>query len=235
MKKSNLILLPGLNKQLSFLESRLNISDLKILIVGPGTSIIAKRLKKSNDVEMIVEDYDSLMSTKLDSQNHSEVKVRLMDFERTDFENESFDLVYVQGSTSDTRRKKITKEIKRIIKHDGYFCVGEVIKLQDDVPNFVHELFNYSNLDPLVADQFISFYEDRKFDLVDSVELSNTLPEYYRENLKLLIERIKTLNSSEISYYKKILNQISHESNVYLKLGGNRFIGFKALLLKKVL
>ena len=41
------------------------------------------------------------------------------------------------------------------------------------------------------------------------------------------------LPENEKSYYKKLLNQISHESNVYLKLGGDKYLGFYALILQK--
>jgi DNA-directed RNA polymerase subunit N (RpoN/RPB10) len=43
---------------------------------------------------------------------------------------------------------------------------------------------------------------------------------------------INNLSGQEKSYYKKLLNKISHESNAYLKLGADKYIGFKMLILK---
>jgi hypothetical protein len=74
---------------------------------------------------------------------------------------------------------------------------------------------------------------DRNFELIDEINLSNTLNEYYSSNLILLNNKIKTLTDNEKAYYKKILNKLSHESNAYLKLGADKYIGFVALLLKK--
>jgi ubiquinone/menaquinone biosynthesis C-methylase UbiE len=234
MNKSDLILLPGLDKQLTFLKSRLELSELQVLIMGSGTAIIAKQLQSmGNNVEVIVEDYDSLMNAKLEISGSDEVNVKIMDFERTDYSNEKFDLVYVQGSISDARRKKIVKEIKRVLNQDGHLCLGDMVNLSENPPIFVKELFAFSKLEPLYKENLIPYYEERNFELVDSIDLSFTLREYYSINTKMLSERNKSLSSNEKSYYKKILNQISHESNAYLKLGANKFIGFHALLLKK--
>ena len=234
MEKSNIILLPGLDKQLKFLMSRIELSRLQILIMGTGTAIVAQKLNEmGNNVEIIVEDYDSLMNAKLELNSTEDIKVKIMDFERTDYLDEKFDLVYVQGSISDIRRKKIVKEIKRVVKQDGLLCLGDIVSLVEDPPIFVKELFEFSKLEPLYKEKFIPYYEERNFELVDSIDLSFTLREYYITNSMMLNDRMKTLSPNEKSYYKKILNQISHESNAYLKLGANKYFGFHAALLKK--
>jgi len=234
MNETKLVLLPGLDKQLSFLKSRLELSGLRILIIGSGTAIIAQRLlEMGNHAEVIVEDYDSLMNARLEFDKSDEINVKIMDFERTDYMDEGFDLIYVQGSISDSRRKKIVKEIKRITKPEGYLCLGDIVILEENPPIFVKELFEYSKLEPLYKEQLIPYYEERNFELVDSIDLSFTLREYYSTNTKMLKERERLLSSNEKSYYKKILNQISHESNAYLKLGANKYFGFHAVLLKK--
>ena len=233
MNKKN-VFLPGLDKQLTFLKSRLELCELQVLIMGSGTAVIANQiLTMGNNVEVIVEDYDSLMNAKLEFDGSDEINVKIMDFERTDYLNENFDLVYVQGSISDVRRKKIVKEIKRVTKQDGYLCLGDMVILKKNPPIFVKELFEFSRLEPLYKEQLIPYYEERNFELVDSIDLSFTLREYYIANAKMLKERERSLSINERSYYKKILNQISHESNAYLKLGANKYFGFHAILLKK--
>ncbi len=214
--------------------SRVELSGLQILVIGAGTAIIAQKMfEMGNNVEIIVEDYDSLMNAKLELNSTEEVKAKIMDFERTDYLNERFDIVYVQGSISDERRKKIVKEIKRILKPDAYLCLGDIVSLVENPPIFVKELFEFSKLEPLYKEKLIPYYEERNFELVDSIDLSFTLKEYYVTNSTMLKERIRTLSPNEKSYYKKILNQISHESNAYLKLGANKYFGFHTVLLKK--
>ena len=84
---------------------------------------MAKELSNHFDtsVELIVEDYDSLMNSKMILESSPRVNVRLMDFEVTDFNDSSFDLVYAQASISLTKRNKIVKEIKRLAKTGWVF------------------------------------------------------------------------------------------------------------------
>lgn len=230
------IYLPGLKKQTEFLFNKLNLDGFKILIVGSGTSEISKLLqnKSGQNIEIIVEEYESLLSLKLELANSKNISVKLMDFENTDFKDETFDLVYAQGSLSDSRRKKTIKEIKRILKFEGYFCIGEIVKLEETIPNFVKDIFESSNLSPLNKKEVEKYYLDRNFELIDSIDLSNTLADYYKISSEQLSKSEKNLSENEKSYYKKLLNKISHESNAYLKLGANRYIGFLALLLKNI-
>lgn len=235
MNHSKFILLPGLENQLSFLKNRLNLAGTKVLIMGPGTAEIAKRmLKDANEVEIIVEEYESMLSLNMQLDDKVQIPVKIMDFERTDYNNNSFDIVFAQASVSDIRRNKIVKEVKRLTKPDGYFCVGEIVKFEENTPNFINDLFDYSKLFPLVDGELEEYYKFRKWEIVDSIDLSKTLTRFYNENLALLKENLKKLSPQEKSYYKKILNQISHESNVYLKLGGDKFFGFRSLILKNI-
>lgn len=230
------IYLPGLKKQTEFLFNKLNLEGFNILIIGSGTSEISKMLqnKSGQNIEIIVEEYESLLSLKLELTNSKNTSIKLMDFESTDFKDETFDLVYAQGSLSDSRRKKIIKEIKRILKSEGYFCIGEIVKLEEEIPNFVKDIVESSNLSPLNKNEIEKYYFDRNFELIDSIDLSSTLADYYKISSEQLSKSEKNLSENEKSYYKKLLNKISHESNAYLKLGANRYIGFLALLLKNI-
>ena len=228
------ILLPGLEKQLLFLLNNLETDGLKILVIGSASEEIAKQLAKesNNLVEMIVEDYDSLMNAKLVCANSDNVNVRIMDFETTDFEDSVFDLVFAQASISDNRRNKIVKEIKRILKPNAVFCVGEVVKLTENPPAFVEEIFESSNLEPLFTEKLNPYYEERNFEIIKEANFSRTFRDFYSMNIKMLDNSKKELTDEEKSYYKKLLNRISHESNAFLKLGADKFIGFKSIILK---
>lgn len=229
------ILLPGLDKQLEFLKKNLELHGLKILVMGAASEQIAKQLAKDSKtfIEMIVEDYDSLINAKLVCAKSDNVNVRIMDFETTDFDDSCFDLVFAQASVSDTRRNKIIKEIKRILKPGAHLCVGEVVKLEEEIPAFVDEIFESSSLDPLYAGKLNDYYIERKFKISAEADFSDTFVEFYSTNLKKLESSKKELSDEEKSYYKKLLNRISHESNAFLKLGADRYIGFKSLIMGK--
>jgi ubiquinone/menaquinone biosynthesis C-methylase UbiE len=235
MENLNFILLPGLNKQISFLLNKIDIENLNILIVGSGSVQVAQTLqnKSVGNIEIIVEDYDSLMNSKLSLTDNDSIQIKLMDFERTDYGSETFDLVFAQGSISNFRRNKIVKELKRILKNESFFCIGEVVKLQMEVPIYVEEIFENSDLNPMLKDELEKYYSDRNFELIDQLDISFTLNEYYSTNENMLRKKMIDLSENEKSYYKKLLNKISHESKAYLRHGADKFIGFDTLLLKK--
>jgi len=157
----------------------------------------------------------------------------LMSFDATDFNLSSFDLIYAQASISSTKRNKIVKEIKRILKPGGYFCVGEIVILHRRVPMFVQNIFDSSDLLPLFNNDLNKYYHEKNFILNGSIDLTNTLKEFYLRNATLLKNSEGGLTQQERSYYKKLVNKISHESNAYLRLGANKYIGFTALLLQR--
>ncbi|PKL84410.1 MAG: hypothetical protein CVV24_00295 [Ignavibacteriae bacterium HGW-Ignavibacteriae-3] len=234
MKTEN-YLLPGLERQIEFLFNNHKSTASNILVVGSNCEEISKELSRHFDaqIDLIVEDYDSLMNSKLLLESSENINVRLMEFEVTDFEDASFDIIYAQASISLNKRNKIIKEFNRLLKADGFLCVGEVVTLRKDFPPFVQDIFDSSDLLPLFADDLEKYYTERKFNVIVRQNLSHTLKNYYSSNVRLLDRSIDNLSASEKSYYKKILNKLSHESNAYLKLGGDKFIGFVVLLLQK--
>jgi ubiquinone/menaquinone biosynthesis C-methylase UbiE len=228
------ILLPGSIYQLSFLKKNLKIKPEKILVVGSSSEWFASELLKkySAETQLIVEDYESLMNSKLILKDE-DIKISLMNFEITDFDANTFDLIYAQASVSLTKRNKIIKEIKRILKPGGCFCVGEIVSLKKELPVFITDLYDASDLLPLNIEDIDKYYTERKFEILAKRDLSETLADYYKQSSFLLKDTKSDLTDREKSYYKKLLHKASHESNVYLKLGGDKYIGFVSLFLKK--
>lgn len=227
------ILLPGLDKQLFFLKNNLNNKPTSILVVGSSSELIALKLAEiyKCNVELIVEEYESLLVSKMiigDSQN---VFPKLMNFDATDFNDNQFDLIYAQASIT-SNRSKIIKEFKRILNQTGFLCVGEIVKLSANPPKFIIDVFNSSNLSPLEKEKFISYFEEKNFKLISSDDISFTLREYYINVIKELETSERKLSAQEKSYFKKLINRINHESNVYLKLGGKKHIGFITALFR---
>ena len=61
------------------------------------------------------DNYDSLISLKMNLKEKDSIKIKMMDYAHTDFDDKHFDLIYAQGSISVPNRKNILKEIKRIL------------------------------------------------------------------------------------------------------------------------
>ncbi|KAF0151615.1 MAG: hypothetical protein FD143_1748 [Ignavibacteria bacterium] len=229
------IFLPGQKRQYNFLLKNYNEKPSSILVIGSASEQLAILLntKFNAIVDLIVEDYDSLMNTKLALSSNQSINVRMMNFDSTDFSSEQFDLVYAQASISLTNRNKIVKEIKRILKIGGYFSVGETTALKKELPLFVKNLLDEANLLPLNSEEIEKYYTERKFKIIARTNLTDTLASFYSESANLLKQTEPGLNDKEKSYYKKLVKRISHESNAYLKLGGDKYIGFETLLLQK--
>lgn len=235
MENKKQILLPGLAKQLSFLEKNLNTEPKSILVIGASSEMPALELANVYNVkiELIVEEYESLLNSKLVLKNDEAINLKMMSFETTDYRDNEFDLIYAQASISLVNRNKIIKEIKRILKPGGFLCVGEIVSFTKEPPRFMQDIFDSSSMLPLYHEDVQKYYLDRKFVIVAQENLSSTLKEFYSINAAKLDDAVYNLTDNEKSYYKKIVNKISHESNVYLKLGGDKHIGFRVLLLRK--
>lgn len=235
MKESQNIFLPGGFKQFRILKTKYVLNDKNVLVIGSGSEKIAEKMIESgaSSVTMIVNDYDSLMNARLNLISDSKVVVKMMDFDNTDFDAEEFDLVYAQASISLLDRNKIVKEVKRILKPEGTLCVGEITATTDDYPPFVKNIFETSDILALVSDECRTYYTERNFSVLYEEDLSSSLQSFYEHTAQELDDTIYKLNEKEKSYYKKLLGKISHESNAYLKLGADRYIGFKMLILKK--
>ncbi len=231
-----MIFLPGTDKQSEILFDTLNLDLSSILIIGPGCEDISKSMaaKYSAAVTIIVENHESLLTSRLRIAGQKNVSVKMMDYSNTDFKDSAFDLVYAQASISNKNRNKIIREIKRILKPGGYFCSGEIVSLKNSVPVFVDDIWKASNIIPLEINTFADFYRGKEFEIILEEDLSSNLKEFYLMSSRLLKEKSGELTEEEKSYYKKLLKQISHESNVYLKLGGDKFIGYKMAIMKKV-
>ncbi len=230
------IFLPGTDKQIKLLLNQISLTDFTILLIGSGSEEISKHLISSGaaKVTIIVQDQESLITARFNLSGTNNVSVRLMEFDNTEFKDSTFDLIYAQASISTFNRNKIIKEIKRILKPTGYFCVGEIISLTISPPQFVKDIWSGSNISPLHQEEINKFYTNKNFEIIYEDDLSNTLQDFYQFSSNLLKERSNELSDDEKSYYKRLLKQISHESNAYLKMGGELHMGFKTLLLKKV-
>ncbi|MHB1686946.1 MAG: class I SAM-dependent methyltransferase [Ignavibacteriaceae bacterium] len=235
MKTIKPIFLPGTDRQFKILSSQVKLEGKNILIIGGGTAEIANEFlaDPASQVIIIVEDNDSLLQTRLLLGSKENVSVRMMEFANTDFPDEIFDLVYAQASISNTGRNKIIKEVKRILKSKGIFCLGENIIFTKELPQFVKDIFQNSGITPILKGDFSKYYTERNFDLLYEHDLSQTLKDFYQMSASLLSDKVHSLSEQEKSFYKKMIKQMSHESNAYLNLGGENYFGFMMLILQK--
>jgi SAM-dependent methyltransferase len=220
--------LPGGRKQLEhFLEQNF-LNGKSALIIGPASMLTVKTLINNySEIFIISDNYESLINIRANLKETDSVNIKMMDYAHTDFKDNYFDLIYSQGSVSVPERKNILKEIKRIIINDGIFSVGEIVSLKEPVAGFVKDIWEQSGLEPLPLKSINQFYASTGFEVVSEKDLSNTLKDYYEKIRHSVLKAGKEEN-------KKLFTRMKHESNAYLKLGGDKYIGFKSLILRKL-
>lgn len=236
MDLTNKIFLPGIEKQISLFLNSVSTENKSVLIIGSGSEEIAKIFYENKAVEvyLIIDDEDSLVQSRFALSKIKEINVRLMEYDNTDFKADKFDIIYSQGSTGTKKRTRIIKEIKRILKPGGFFCIGEIVSLTGTPPKFVKDIWDKSNLASLHKKDLKEFYLSKGFDFISEKDLSGTLKDFYSMSKILLQESSKEFSNEEAKSFKKILKTYSHEANAYLKLGGDKYIGYKMMVLRKV-
>jgi SAM-dependent methyltransferase len=229
------IFLPGTDKQLSLFLNSINPEKNSILIIGSGSEEVARIFYRNKaEVFLIVEDEEALVHSRFALSGEKGIKVRLMDFDNTDFNADKFDIVYSQGSTGTKLRNKIVREIIRVLKPDGFLCIGEIVSLAETPPKFVKDIWERSNLSPIAKNSFKDFLISKGFKLVLEQDLTETLKDFYSTAKILIQESSKDFPEKEAKYLMKISKAYSHEANAYLNLGGDKYIGYKMLVLKLI-
>jgi ubiquinone/menaquinone biosynthesis C-methylase UbiE len=230
------IYLPGSVYQFSTLTDKFGIKEKSVLVMGAGSEDISKLFleNKASSVIQIVEEEDSLLVSRLYLKDVKEISVRLMTFNNTDFSSERFDIIFAQASISNARRNKIVKEIIRILKPGGLLAVGEIVQLENNAPIFVRDLWQASGISPLLNNEVSDYYRERNFEILYEDDFSSILREFYQNSQQMLNKNVDKLSGQENAYHKKFLNKLRHESNAYLNLGADKYMGFKILIMKKV-
>jgi ubiquinone/menaquinone biosynthesis C-methylase UbiE len=162
-------------------------------------------------------------------KDEEKIKIKMIDYTHSDFKEEYFDLIYAQGSISVPERKEILKEIKRILKTDGVVCVGEIVSIKEPAPAFVRDIWERNGLEPLLSSEIKKYFESKGFHVIKDEDISSILKDYYEKTRDI----VSKAGKEEKEENKKFYSRIKHESDAYLKLGGDKYIGFKSFIMRK--
>jgi len=229
--QTNNILLPGGSNQLEYLLEQDILKGGQALIIGSNCeSIATKLLEYFTSLYIVADNYDSVMQIRMKLKDEDKIKVKMMDYAHTDFQDKSFDLIFAQASISVPERKDIVKEIKRILTINGLLCAGEIVSLKEPVPGFVNDIWERSGLEPIASSEIKKYYEGKGFGVLSERDFSTTLRDFYEGTISVVSKTGKAEKEED----KKYFSRMKHESNAYLKLGGDKYIGFKSLIMRKL-
>jgi ubiquinone/menaquinone biosynthesis C-methylase UbiE len=229
------ILLPGLDDQLHFLTRNIPVQGRSVLIFGSGAEKVALSLIEEgcSSVQIITDNEELLVNSRLTLSGNEDVKVRFSEYSSLDFPDASFDLVFAQGTVSRPDRKKILKEVYRVLKTEGVFCPGEMTSVKGDIPPFLKSVFAANSMDILSVDSLSMIYKGEGFKVKAVKSLDNTLKEYYKETERALNRRLGKMTKEDQKNNKDMITRTKHEINVFLNLGGLKYTGFSSFLLLK--
>lgn len=224
------ILLPGLDEQADFFLKEYSFTGKKGLILGAGVNPAASRFEAAGaDITTIINDESLLVRERLLAPG----KVKYMDYFSTDFADESFDFIYAQASVSVAQRHKILKESFRQLRPDGIFCLGDVLRRDEQTPVSVVEIWDHSNLVPLTLEKAEQMYAVNKFSVEQKLDLSPTVDTVYRLHAEIFEDEKSQLTDQDRHAMRKDLKRMRHEANMFVKMGAKRHMLYYVFLLRK--
>ena len=127
----------------------------RILDIGCGSGVPTIELAKLSEGEVIGIDIDESLlkrlNEKIQEKDYSyQVKIKKCSLFEIDFPDESFDIVWAEGSISVIGFEKGLKEWKRLLKTKGFLVIHDDNKSMPDklkkIPNCGYELISYFSL-----------------------------------------------------------------------------------------
>lgn len=229
------VYLPGLNEQPELLFATCNIAQSRILILGTATPALVEELldREAERVDVVINNEEMIMIERMRLPKHKSVKARFMDYSQTDFMDSSFDYVYAQGSISLPDRRKIYREMHRVLKPGGLFLAGELTYLKPQVPVSIKDVWEGAGVTPAFLDEIEALYPLEGFSLQSSHDLSPTLYTLYMLYQKILTKESGLLDDDELQLKRHEITRMKHESNMYTKMGGDRVTGYFVFILRK--
>jgi ubiquinone/menaquinone biosynthesis C-methylase UbiE len=127
----------------------------RILDIGCGSGIPTIELARLSDGEIIGIDIDDSLLEKLDEKIEEEgfsdrVRIRKCSLFGMDFPDESFDIIWAEGSIHIIGFERGLREWKRLLKTNGFLVVHDDIKAMSDklkkIPDCGYKLINHFSL-----------------------------------------------------------------------------------------
>jgi ubiquinone/menaquinone biosynthesis C-methylase UbiE len=131
------------------------IKNPHILDIGCGSGVPTIELAKLSDGELVGIDISQSLLDKLNRRIEEEglsnrVKTMKRSLFEIDFPDESFDIIWAEGSIWIIGFKKGLKEWRRLLKPNGFFVIHDEIKTVSDelkkIPSYGYKLVNHFQL-----------------------------------------------------------------------------------------
>lgn len=208
-----------------------------VLLIGVRNYETANRIAQEFDARVvgIDEDAEAIIAAKETASRHPEgshAAFKVMSPMEIDFPAGSFDYVVCEGMLNVYPKSKLFRQIKKMLRGDGYLLAMEACWKQVSAPTSVRNVWEErSSPIPMFARWNDLMMNDGL--VLESIEdISIELDSFYAQ-FRSPIHSIIQQNEGLSKMYKKLVTKYKHEIDVYLHHGGKKWMGYCALVARK--
>ncbi len=214
-----------IKKDMNVLIASVNLSD-SVIFVAKNFDCNVFGI---HELPQIVMDAKSkLANTELEDK----VKIKVMSPISLDFEDGMFDLIITEGILSQYKKSRILKEFYRVLKADSFIGICDFYWKKLPVPTYVKDAWYVEEGGIETLAEKIEILNSYGFKSVFVQDISDELRTYYSKFKKIIQRSLKERKFSKSEF--KDVKRFKHEVSVYLDQGGDKWMGYVAIVAKKV-
>ncbi len=220
----------------AFSKVQLPGSNASVLDIGCGTGVQTIALAKKISGKIIALDNHQPFLDTLKLRTKSEnLKARIeyhcRDMNAMEFGNNSFDLVWAEGSIYIMGFKAGLEKVHSLLKPSGYAVFSEMNWTADDPPDEIVEFFNSEYPEMLPIEKNIELIKNNHFELVEYFKLDKEA--HWEPYYKPLEQRLKMFRKSHSAdpSAMNIITDLQYEIDMYKKYSG--YYGYCFYVMKK--
>ena len=159
------------------------------------------------------------------------VKVKVMSPVSLDFENETFDLIITEGILSQYKKSQILKEFYRVLKDGSFIGIADFYWKKKPVPTYVQDAWYVEGGGIETLDEKLKILKNYGFEPVFVQDISKELVNYYSKFKKIIQTSLKEIKFTKDEF--KEVKRFKHEVSVFLDQGGDKWMGYVAVVAMK--
>ncbi|MFN3134753.1 MAG: class I SAM-dependent methyltransferase [Candidatus Kryptonium sp.] len=159
------------------------------------------------------------------------VKVKVMSPIALDFEDKTFDLIISEGILSQYKKTQILKEFHRVLKDGSVIGVADFYWKKFPVPTYVREAWHVEGGAIETLEEKLKIFRSYGLEPVFVQDISDELVRYYSKFKKIIQTSLKERRFSKDEF--KEVKRFKHEVSVFLEQGGDKWMGYVAIIAVK--
>ncbi|MEN3038380.1 MAG: methyltransferase domain-containing protein [Candidatus Kryptonium sp.] len=159
------------------------------------------------------------------------VKIKLMSPISLDFKDETFDLIISEGILSQYKKSKVLKEFRRVLKNDSFIGIADFYWKKTPVPTYVKDAWYVEGGSIETLEEKLKIFKEYGFEPILFEDISDELAKYYSKFRNIIKTTLKEWRFTKDEF--KDVKKFKHEVSVFLEQGGDKWMGYVAIVAKK--